>query len=612
MDGPRTDVADVTQYAYDAQANLSTVSNALNQVTTLGGYDANGRPGTLTDPNGLVISFVYDVRGRLISRTAGTETTSYTYDGVGQLLTVTTPSGAGYNYTYDAAHRLIDIADNLGNHISYTLDAMGNRTLEQTLDVAGNIIKTHSRVFDALNRLYQDIGAVNQTTTYAYDANGNVTTITDPLNRQSSRSYDALNRLIGSIDPANGQTGYGYDALDQLIQVSDPKSLVTQYQKDGLGNLNQQISPDTGTTTRTYDMAGNVLTRTDAKGQVANYTYDALNRVSGISYAGAPNQSVSYQYDQGSNGIGHLTGMTDATGVTTYAYDQHSRLTGETVQTHGVVYAKTYGYDAQGRLASLTYPSGRIVNYSFDSMGRINQIATSFNGTTSILVSNIAYQPFGGVASFTYGDGQSVKVQSYTRQFDEDGRIASFTLNGRALSIGYDLASQIGSITDPLNPLIPATYSYDALSRLTNAVQGTSAQSYGYDANGNRTSQLMGSASTLSYAPGSNRLAGIQIGGLPSQPVTQDANGATVKDLSRQYSYDARGRLMQSTTALGVINYEINAQGLRVRKQVPYSNIDTLYHYDGQGHLIGESTTGSSQFTREYIYLGDQPVAVMQ
>ncbi len=46
--------------------------------------------------------------------------------------------------------------------------------------------------------------------------------------------------------------------------------------------------------------------------------------------------------------------------------------------------------------------------------------------------------------------------------------------------------------------------------------------------------------------------------------------------------------------------------------QVPATNTDTLYHYDTQGHLIGESPVGSAQYTREYIYLGEQPVAVMK
>ena len=61
-----------------------------------------------------------------------------------------------------------------------------------------------------------------------------------------------------------------------------------------------------------------------------------------------------------------------------------------------------------------------------------------------------------------------------------------------------------------------------------------------------------------------------------------------------------------------MVNYEVNALGLRVRKQVPYANTDTLYHYDAQGHLIDENQNGSTQYTREYIYLGDQPVAVLQ
>lgn len=611
-DGPRTDAADITTYTYDAQGNLAGVSNALNQATTLGGYDANGRPGTLTDPNGLLTTLIYDVRGRLTSRSTGGETTSYTYDGVGQLLSVTAPSGARYNYSYDAAHRLSDIADSTGNHIHYTLDAMGNRTKEEAFDSAGVVIQTHSRVFDALNRLWKDIGAVNQTTTYAYDANGNLTGITDALNRQSSRSYDALNRLISSTDAANGVTRYGYDGLDQLVQVTDPKNLVTQYQRDGLGNLQQQTSPDTGVTANTYDAAGNVLTRTDAKGQIASYSYDALNRLVGISYVGSPAQAVSYQYDQGTNGIGHLTGLTDATGVTSYSYDQHGRLTGETHQSHGAIYTTAYGYDAQGRLSGITYPSGRTVNYSFDGMGRISQVATSFNGTSKVLASGIVYQPFGGVSSFTFGDGQTAPIQRYTRQRDQDGRVASYTLNGKALSIGYDAASQIAFVSDPLNLANTANYSYDPLSRLTSYTQNTTSQNFGYDADGNRLSQTLGSTtSNYSYVPGSNKLSTIQTGAT-TQSLTQDANGATTSDASRQYGYDVRGRLIQATTAQGIINYEVNALGLRVRKQVPYSNSDILYHYDLQGHLIGESLTGTTQFNREYIYLGDQPVAVMQ
>ena len=619
-DGPRTDVSDITHYTYDAQDNLVSVSNALNQVTTLGNYDANGRVGTITDPNGLVTTLAYDARGRLTSRDSGGETTAYSYDGVGNLTGVSLPSGASYTYSYDQANRLTQIADNLGNHINYTLDNAGNRTREQMYDSTATLLQTHSRVFDALNHLYQDIGAVNQTTTYTYDNNGNVLTATDPLNRVTSYYYDALNRLVSRADPAGGTVGYRYDALDQItgqwvrptgIMMKNP--LGFNYIRDGLGNINTEYNPDAGTISSTYDEAGNLLTRTDAKGQVASYTYDALNRVTAVTYTGgnATPVTISYQYDQGVNGIGHLTTITEPTGSTAYSYDQHGRLVTDLRQAHGMIYSTSYVYDAQGRLATVGYPSGRIVNYGFDSAGRISQISTSFDNVTLVLASNIAYEPFGGVKRFSYGDGLTAPVQSYTRSHDQDGRIASYTLNGKVNTLGYDAASQITSVTDPRYPTLPASYGYDPLSRLTSYSQGNIAQSYSYDADGNRSSQSLGLSSTsFSYAANSNRLTGVQ--GSASYSVSQDANGSTTSDLTRQYSYDLRGRLVQTVTAQGVVNYEVNALGLRVRKQVPYANSDTLYYYDSQGHLLGESPTGGAVFSKEYVYLGDLPVAVLQ
>jgi len=611
VDGARTDVSDITSYAYDNMGNLATVTNALNQITTLSGYDANGRAGTITDPNGLATYLSYDARGRLTARDAGGEITRYTYDGVGQLTNVSLPNGASYTYTYDAAHRLTRISDAQNNALVYTLDNAGNRTREQLIDAAGNIIQTRSRVFDALSRLQQDIGAVNQTTTYTYDANGNLKTVTDPLNRQSVNTYDALNRLSQVTNPDGGIIRYGYDGLDQLGEVTDPRNLVTRYSRDGLGNLNQQTSPDTGVTGHSYDEAGNLQTRTDAKGQIASYSYDALNRLTTIGYSGGgtPPQTVTYQYDQGVNGLGHLTQITDATGTTAYSYDRHGRLTGETRQTPSATYTTGYSYDAQGRLAGITYPSGRTVDYTFDGQGRINRIATSHDGLSQIVAGNIAYRPFGGVQSFSFGDGAT---QSYTRQIDQDGRIAGYTLNGKTMSIGYDAASQISFIADPQNLAATANYGYDPMGRLTDYTQGAFNQNYGYDPVGNRVSQTVGSSpSTYTYATDSNRLTGIRTGA-NQQIITHDPVGATTADATRQYAYDNRGRLIQATTAQGVIHYEVNALGLRVRKQAPYANTDTTYHYDAQGHLIGENPTGSTRYTREYIYLGDQPVAVMQ
>jgi YD repeat-containing protein len=101
-------------------------------------------------------------------------------------------------------------------------------------------------------------------------------------------------------------------------------------------------------------------------------------------------------------------------------------------------------------------------------------------------------------------------------------------------------------------------------------------------------------------------------GGTCGTAYAHDANGATTADASRQYAYDLRGRLVQATTAQGTVTYAINAQGLRVRKQAPYANTDIQFHYDSSGHLIAENPTGTAYFSREYVWLGDIPVVVLQ
>ena len=109
------------------------------------------------------------------------------------------------------------------------LDAMGNHTREDVYDPASTLTRTQSRVYNSLNRLVQDIGGMNQTTGYAYDGNGNQTSVTDPLNHPSTSAFDALNRLIQVTDAGNGVTQYQHDALDRLTQVTDPRNQTTTY-----------------------------------------------------------------------------------------------------------------------------------------------------------------------------------------------------------------------------------------------------------------------------------------------------------------------------------------------------------------------------------------------
>ncbi|CUI09850.1 Rhs family protein [Janthinobacterium sp. CG23_2] len=161
--GPRSDVADVTTYTYDEKGNLFTIKNAVGHVTTMQDYDANGRVGTIIEPNKVITTMTYWPRGWLKTRTvtaAGlAQATAYDYDGVGQLKLVTRPDASTVAYTYDDAHRLIRIADSLGNNIVYTLDNMGNRTKTEVKDPNGLLGRQGTRVIDVLNRLQQSTGA---------------------------------------------------------------------------------------------------------------------------------------------------------------------------------------------------------------------------------------------------------------------------------------------------------------------------------------------------------------------------------------------------------------------------------------------------------------------
>lgn len=141
------------------RGNVATITNAAGHVTQITAYDPNGRPLSITDPNGLVTTLTYHPRGWLTSRQLGAELTSYTYDGVGQLTKVTLPDGSYLQYTYDAAHRLTQINDSLNNKIVYTVDAMGNRIQETAYDPTNTLSRTRQQVYDSLNRLHQSVGA---------------------------------------------------------------------------------------------------------------------------------------------------------------------------------------------------------------------------------------------------------------------------------------------------------------------------------------------------------------------------------------------------------------------------------------------------------------------
>lgn len=174
--------------------------------------------------------------------------------------------------------------------------------------------------------------------------------------------------------------------------------------------------------------------------------------------------------------------------------------------------------------------------------------------------------------------------------------------------MGYDAVSRITSLPATANPAQPQTYAYDALDRLTSAVNASTSHSYTYDFLGNRQSHTLGSATTTyQYPATSNRLASITAAAGAVSTVVQDANGSIIDDGTDGFTYDTRGRLIGAQSALGPVTYQVNNLGQRYIKTV--QGASTVFHYDGAGHLIAETDVAGNALA-QYIYLGDMPVAM--
>jgi RHS repeat-associated protein len=604
--GPRTDLNSTTTYTYYTCTTgyqcgqLQTVTDPVGNVTTYNTYNAHGQPLTITDPNGVVTTLTYDARTRVTSRQVGTETTSFSYWPIGLLKQVTLPDGSYVLYTYDSAHRLTQISDGAGNTIQYTLDNAGNRTAEKTYDPSSTLHRTHTRAYNTLNLLYQDINAAGTsavTTTYAYDNNANQTSVAAPLTRNTTNVYDPLNRLSQITDPGTGNTYFTYDANDNLTSVKDPRNLTTGYGYNGFGDLATQSSPDTGGTTNTYDSGGNLAASTDARGALATYTYDAANRVISIVYSksGVTDQTLTFGYDSGTNGKGHLSSASDGNHSLSWTYDGLGRVTGKGLTLGTVSRSIGYGY-TNADLTAIVTPSGQAVTYGYNTNHQITSIVV--NSTT--VLSGATYEPFGGVNGWSWGNSSTV-----SRAFNGDGLISQIITSGTTLDYTFDYANRIIGISDSSNSALTWVYGYDTLDRLTSATTSSITDGWTYDANGNRLTQTGTTPITFTVSATSNQITATS--GSLMRTYTYDAAGNTTSTGGQSFAYNDRGRLA-STSGSSTL-YLYNALGQMIEKSGTQET--TIFMQDEAGHVIGEYD-GSGNLIQETVWLGDIPVAMLQ
>lgn len=595
IDGPRTDVSDITDLEYHSYtpnpATFDPNNGRLMKMTgpDLGAptgriilrgniqYTATGKVLSESRANGLSLSYSYytgNDRLETVTQTVGgvSRVTRWTYLLTGEVETITqaydTADATTITFGYDDARRLTRITDGLDNYIQYTLDSEGNTEVEGIYDSTNVLHKALNQTFDLYNQLNlskQGSDPLNPLAQldYNFSTNGTLDTVVDSKGT-TDYDYDALKRLTTVTQDQGGADAttkdalsqYFYDVQDNLTQVIDPVNGTTIYDYDDLGNLLNQTSPDTGSVSNTYDNAGNLKTKTDAKNQLFTYNYDVLNRLSGIDAPGTVDD-INYAYDTCSNGSGRLCSVTMGGAITvSYSYNGF----GEVLSHQGI----SYSYDLAERVKTMTYPSGAVVTYSHDTAGQVNKVELTIGATTTTLADTISYYPFGDVKALTYGNGKSL-----SQVLDTAYRVDSRSVSGALVLAGYDYDGN-GNLSGRSKDTQAESYSYDVLNRLDTASGGFGSRDYDYDKNGNRSQLVADTVTTdYSYVPSSNRL--LTLGGASIQ---SDLNGNTTAKGIYNYSFTSHNR-MQQLKLSGVIlaDYSYNGLGQRTRKKPDAGNL---------------------------------------
>lgn len=447
--------------------NLSRIFNQLGQMSTQANasanptdfvYDANGNMLSITDALGRTTQQEYDPLNRL-KRTLqdvggiGAET-KIVYDALDNVTEVTDPKGLKTTYAYDSLGDLLQQVSPDTGTTTFTYDSAGNRA-SQT-DARGRVA-TFTR--DSLYRLtrvsYED---TSLNVSYEYDVAPSVcaTDETFPIGRLSLMQdgsgstqycYNRFGDLTRKVQTTNGVAltlRYSYGVGSRLSAITYPDGSLVDYRRDSQGRIEAIGVTRPGAarqillTAATYHPFGPVAGWTYGNGRQMSRSLDLDYRPAAIHDGRAGGLSVGFQYDA----VGNLESLTQAgPGLPEVAF----------------------GYDALGRLTQFKDgPTGAVIDgYSYDRTGNRTSLTTAAGTSTYTYPSNSHLLKAVAGLPRTYDEaGNTTSIGGAARQFtyDDSGRMSSvqsggattrrYSYNGRGERVRSYLADSTYTLYD--------------------------------------------------------------------------------------------------------------------------------------------------------------------
>jgi RHS repeat-associated protein len=562
-------------YTYDANGNLSSVaSSALPNLVWQFAYDSSHELISETDANGHTTTTVYDTLRRVTAQTdpmyrttrfsyvphtdgdtetqitqpggdvtdeifqnyepiqvthaygtslAATQTTAY--NAAGAPLSSTDGDGHVTSYAYDAAGNRTSVTDSAGRTTRLTYDGARDVT-SQTTPMGETTTITRDSRGNVTSVARPAPGGQTQTTSYAYDANGDQTSMIDPDAHTWTYAYDSAGDQTSATTPTGDQTTTGYDADSRAISVTAARgnasgasaaSYTTTITRNGLGQATQVTDPLGNQTSDAYDAVGNKTSQTDARGATTTTTYSADDEPVAVIRPDGSTQQTGYDLD------GQVVSQTNGTGhATTYTRNALEQIT-RTTDPLGRSTVATY--DSAGNLSSTTDAMGRATSYTYDPVKQLTGISYPDTSTPS---ATYTYDANRERTSMTDGTGTT----SYT--YDQLGRLTQTTDGaGNTTSYQYDLDGNQTQITYPNSHNV--TDAYNNAGELTSTADWLgNTISYGYDPDGNPT--------TTTFPTGTAEVDTTTFDNADQPASVSDTTGATVL-ASQTYTRDPAGHV---------------------------------------------------------------------